>query len=435
MEKLQPSSPEAETCCGWIEDRISVLPDDLIVEILSLIPTKDAVTTMVLSKRWRSIWTIVPKIVCMERHHDGCKSISRFIDKTLELHKAPILETLCIQLGPQSPADTEIGKWVENAVGRGLKELEVELQWTSEPTNFPKSLYNCKTLVILKLSDKILVDVPSSVCLPSLKVLSLVSVTYKDDDSLVRLLSSCHVLKYMYVKRHENDNVAKFVVDVPSLQFFTYENTPLTDEGVGEHVGSLFINSPALTDFNMRDVSGDTFLVDNMPHLDVMLLQVYSYLDNKFLRSISAVASLTFFLIKETVANNISTITFSRLIDLKLYIFEWFDWLKPVMLFLSNCPNLKVLRISFGPSLMWNHPNQPSSVPECFLSHLKIFECVEYKDIEEEKELVTYIIVNSKCLERATISVATTLSLEEQVKVKTELESMFRVLTPHFLFE
>jgi len=42
------------------EDRISALPDDLLVRILLLVPTKAAVATMILSKRWQFIWTMVP---------------------------------------------------------------------------------------------------------------------------------------------------------------------------------------------------------------------------------------------------------------------------------------------------------------------------------------------------------------------------------------
>lgn len=48
-----------ETVC---EDKISALPEDLLVRILLHVPMKDAIATMFLSKRWRFIWTILPKL-------------------------------------------------------------------------------------------------------------------------------------------------------------------------------------------------------------------------------------------------------------------------------------------------------------------------------------------------------------------------------------
>ncbi|XP_013633414.1 PREDICTED: putative F-box/FBD/LRR-repeat protein At1g22000 [Brassica oleracea var. oleracea] len=198
------------------EDRISALPDDLLVRILLSIPTEEAVSTMILSKRWRFIWTMLPVLTYQERK----VSVWLFLNKSMEFHKAPVLQILSIRLGPHCPTDADVGKWVENAVNRGVRELFFTLQWSADPTRLPKSLNTCKTLLHLRLSHKILVDFPTSSCLPSLERLQLYYVVYKDEASLVALLSSCPVLELLYVMRNEDDNVAKFSVKVPSTITF-----------------------------------------------------------------------------------------------------------------------------------------------------------------------------------------------------------------------
>lgn len=56
-----------------------------------------------------------------------------FLDKILQLHYAPILESLGIQLGKQCPVDTDVGKWVSFAVDRHIQELEIEMHCYQPP--------------------------------------------------------------------------------------------------------------------------------------------------------------------------------------------------------------------------------------------------------------------------------------------------------------
>ncbi|RHN45150.1 putative F-box domain-containing protein [Medicago truncatula] len=43
-------------------DRISNLPDDILIHILSSFPTKQAFVTSILSKRWKHLWCYVPDV-------------------------------------------------------------------------------------------------------------------------------------------------------------------------------------------------------------------------------------------------------------------------------------------------------------------------------------------------------------------------------------
>lgn len=109
------------------ENRISALPDDLLVQILSQIPTKDVVTTMVLSKRWRFVWTMVYNLDYEETDIDE-KSIWNFFDKPLQLHKAPLLESMRIQLRKYCPVGADVVKCVSHAVDHSVRELNLVLE-------------------------------------------------------------------------------------------------------------------------------------------------------------------------------------------------------------------------------------------------------------------------------------------------------------------
>lgn len=280
-----------------MENRICDLPDDLLLQIMLFVPTKDAVATTILSKRWRFISAMLPTL---EYKDSGSGTIGWFIEKSLQLHKAPKLESLAIELGPHSPVDVDVEKCLENAVNRGAYGLDINLLWNAELTLFPKSLYTCDTLVDLALSNKILVDVPSPVSLPSLLYLSLINVVYKDEDSLARLLSSSSVLSWLMVERREHDNLTNFTVKVSSLESLFYTSAWPMDKAVEEGeddddddlIGSLVIDTPALDDISLITVCEDCFLIDTMPCLDVADISHVVYPDDNFLKCLSYVKHL-----------------------------------------------------------------------------------------------------------------------------------------------
>ncbi|KAH0927535.1 hypothetical protein HID58_019791 [Brassica napus] len=152
------------------EDRNSELHDDLLLKILSEIPTKDVVTTMVLSKRWRFVWTKVHKLEYKSTRKEGNSRVWWLIEKSLQLHKAHVLESLPIQVD-YHPNDAILRNCVSYALDHSVRELALCLPlYRTQILYLPRNVYTSKTLVKLSLAgNRFLLDVPSLPCLPSFR--------------------------------------------------------------------------------------------------------------------------------------------------------------------------------------------------------------------------------------------------------------------------
>ncbi|XP_010437127.2 PREDICTED: LOW QUALITY PROTEIN: FBD-associated F-box protein At4g10400-like [Camelina sativa] len=179
-------------------DRISGLPDDVLVKILSFVPTKVAVSTSSLSKRWEFLWMWLTKLEFGDILYSESefKSLQCFLNRNLPLHRAPVIERFCLDLGLSDLIPEDIRMWAVVAVSRHIREFKMLVCCHPYKRSIlPSSLYTSKSLVILVLVGGILLDVPRMVCLPSLKTLKLISSRYSKEGSLQRLLSNCPVLE------------------------------------------------------------------------------------------------------------------------------------------------------------------------------------------------------------------------------------------------
>jgi len=193
-------------------------------------------------------------------YDDSYKNIKRFscfVDKSLVLHKAPILETLHFKLGKTCGGE-DIPKWIRAADKSSVRELIIQIDSSSRlvPIKLPKSLYmDCRMLVTLKLSNVIIVDVSSHVSFPSLKSLFLVSVKYPGDKFLTSLLSNCNVLEDLVLEQCPNDNVITFTIRVPSLKSLVLHTSRHIYEDDDAH--GCVIDAPSLELFDLCDYDGN----------------------------------------------------------------------------------------------------------------------------------------------------------------------------------
>ncbi|CAN6838727.1 unnamed protein product [Brassica oleracea] len=78
--------------CKDITRSINDLSDELLIKILSFLPTKVAVSTSILSKQWQFLWMWLPKLEYSSlRYYSESSAPREFIDKYLPLHRAPFL--------------------------------------------------------------------------------------------------------------------------------------------------------------------------------------------------------------------------------------------------------------------------------------------------------------------------------------------------------
>ncbi|CAA7028110.1 unnamed protein product [Microthlaspi erraticum] len=417
-------------------DRISNLTDDLLLKIVSSLPTKHVVATMLLSNRWKSIWTMLPKLDFdygsdLEPSQYG--KFIKYVDRSLVLNRAPVLETLKFKVGPYCSSE-DLVTWIRIGMVRHFRELEISERTVNYDSKIvlPKSLYTYAKPEVLKLIYVSVLDVPDDYCFPSLKtLLHLVCVTYGTDASYRKILSSCPVLEEFVLDKTENCFfMTSFSVDMPALQRLSIRDrcdTSVHDRDGGVH--TVVINAPSLKYLNFVDFCGDLCLSGNMPEVVVANVDVIYESAPKLLECLSSsVKRLSLYLSKTTFTHRFG---FDHLLHLVLCggTPQWWDlmvWL------LETSPKLQVLKICSASNdgtcgiLSIDEWGEPRSVPECLMFHLHTFKCEYFEIRDDETKLVEYILENARLLKTACITVENWNSEIERSDKIDELVSIRR---------
>ncbi|KAG7534460.1 FBD domain, partial [Arabidopsis thaliana x Arabidopsis arenosa] len=401
-------------------DRISQLHDELLLGILSLLPnTKDVVATMVLSKRWRFLWMMVPRLVYDDSYQKiDYERFSTFVDRSLVLHKAPVIETLHFKLGHICGSGDTLLRAAEKCCVRQLI-IEVDTCSNSEtPVVLPRSFYNggCRMLTTLKLTNAVLVDVSTPISFPSLKMLVLKSVTYEGDGYFRKLLSSCPVLEYLSVQQCQDDNVSILSIRLPSLKhLFLYRHLIVGNVGEG-----FVIDTPSLEHLKIVDYSYGSRVVKNtMSRIITASIDIFSPQTKQLLGSLTSAKRLFLCLPTSKDAYPVGSI-FRSLIHLTICTWET-EWLNVLIHVLRDSPNLKTLKIVRLIYLRGEEPrpcwNETSLVPEYLLPSLETFEWEKYERTETEKEVVAFILRVASCLKQATIICSESIDHDKKLEM------------------
>jgi len=162
-------------------DRISSLPDDILISILSSLSTKQAFVTSILSKRWTRLFYLVPNL---DFSYIKQEVLEAFVDYILRSRKS----------SGNHPINSFI--LMDGHYSDRLCDIVVG-NWATVTPDLPTSILACTTLVVLKLgwfnmgADFYL----NSIRLPSLKTLHLKYIRFKQDVDLVMILDKCPILE------------------------------------------------------------------------------------------------------------------------------------------------------------------------------------------------------------------------------------------------
>ncbi|CAA7032706.1 unnamed protein product [Microthlaspi erraticum] len=174
------------------KDRISELPDPLIRHTLSHLSTKEAVSTSLLSTRWRTQWLWVPNLELSSTNFQDLDAFVKFGESFFDSSRLSCIHKLKLALDGNFKEDdvaSYLTSWIDAATKRKLQHLHVHCPEFHYSSTMPLSLYTCETLVTLKLSEVSLQDPGSvSVTLPCLKTMHLKNLWYPVETRSLSLL-------------------------------------------------------------------------------------------------------------------------------------------------------------------------------------------------------------------------------------------------------
>ncbi|CAL9022616.1 unnamed protein product [Prunus brigantina] len=267
-------------------DRFSNLPSDVIENILSRLPIREAVRTSVLSSNWRYRSAMLRHLVFDDRCVSTQKHITfvDIVDHVLLVHIGPIHTFRLSHRGVL--ANWDIDRWILHLSRNSIKEviLRNRAMFTFR-YRVPSYLFSCQDIIHLELLLCVLKPPPTFEGFRNLKSLVFDQVTL-DQDVCQNLIACCPLLEKLTLLR---PGFTHLKIDAPNLQF-------LYVEGFFEDI--TFENTLNLTDvcisYPHRD--GRTWVCDNsnlvkflvqLPFIQRLKITNFCFLQNLVFGSLS----------------------------------------------------------------------------------------------------------------------------------------------------
>ena len=186
------------------EDRLSDLPDCVLIHLMTFMTTKDSVRTTVLSSRWKDLWKSVPAriLYTSDFQFRQMTLFNKFVPKVLSLRDSSVpLHSLDFYHNGRIPPQLLI-RVVRYAVSHNIERM---ILCVDCGIDLPPCIFSFQTLMSLDLSVRR--GYSSGLFSKSLNLTALMSLRVRNfafcagDSELVEPFSSCIKLKTLVIER------------------------------------------------------------------------------------------------------------------------------------------------------------------------------------------------------------------------------------------
>ncbi|KAI3768951.1 hypothetical protein L6452_00047 [Arctium lappa] len=434
-------------------DVISNLPDCILHHILSFMPTKEVVKTSILSTRWKNLWASVPNIDFDDallyasevdgRHPPEVTSFVNFVERVLRLRDASNIEKFRLSCRVCFNA-SQIHSWIYDAIMHNVQELDLCLL-AEDPSVIPRSMFDSKSLVSLKIEMNCVVELPSRISFPRLKILHLSLVTLSNDDSTEKLFSGCPVLEELVLLDCEWMNLKNIAISSSTLKSLSIDDLPYFGPLDDPSGCKIKIDAANLTFLKYIGYLSNEIFLDDVSSL----VKAFIHIPNPKERQKEVVCRTVEMLkgLRYVESLRVSNSTLESLIcaDNWLDHFPVFPNMRNLVLtmeiqnhtvgvlmdLLNLCPNLQSIRLSEGLErcmrlgenhLIW------STIPVCMSNCLKTVTFKNFRANDSEICFVKCVLKYARVLERMEIRCCKSQlrDLKKQRELRKELETIAR---------
>ena len=167
-------------------DRVSLLPDALLHNIVSRLFVTEAARTAVLASRWRRLWLSTPLVLsdAYISPSGGAPPITDSVSYILEAHPGPFR---CVHLvsSRMDACQAQLARWLELLAAKGVQELVLLNRPLPLDVPLPAALFGVTTVTSLFIGLWKFPDVarlPRGTSFPYLRKLGICSVVMEDGD-------------------------------------------------------------------------------------------------------------------------------------------------------------------------------------------------------------------------------------------------------------